>query len=105
MTAETENLFDPSNFPALLEFLPAYLHEDFGEEYGSVAQAITALIADASGDQIYNLRQEWNALRELFAGQPLQHLQQALRELGAAWHPQSEQEVRSVDEILRQAEA
>jgi hypothetical protein len=23
--------FDPGNFPALLEFLPAYLHQDFGE--------------------------------------------------------------------------
>jgi len=102
---QKQNHFDPGDFPALLEFFPAYLHEDFGEEYGSAAKAIAALLSDASGDQIYNVRQEWTTLRKHFVGQPLQSLQQALGQLGAAWHPQSDDEVRAVDEILREAEA
>jgi hypothetical protein len=32
-------------------------------------------------------------------------MQSGLAQLGAAWQPQSEQELQAVDEILRQAEA
>jgi hypothetical protein len=97
--------FDPEDFPALREFLPAYLHEDFGEEYGSAAQAIGALIADASGDQIRNVKEEWQVLRQHFSGRAWPELQRALAQFGAAWQPQSEQELQAVDEILRRAEA
>ena len=31
--------FDPARYPALVEFLPAYLNEDFGEKYGTAAAA------------------------------------------------------------------
>jgi len=97
--------FDPENYPALMEFLPAYLHEDFGEEYGSAERAFGALVSDASGDQIRNLKEEWQALRQAFAGRPLPEVQSGLTQLGAAWQPQSEEELQTVDEILRQAEA
>ncbi|HKM67106.1 MAG TPA: hypothetical protein VJX70_08065 [Candidatus Acidoferrum sp.] len=99
------NTFDAENYPALLEFLPAYLHEDFGEEYGSATQAFAALIGDASGDQIRNVREEWQALRQAFSGQPWQNLQDALVQLGTAWRPQSEAELQAVDEMLSRAEA
>ena len=96
---------DPQNYPALREFLPAYLHEDFGGEYGSAAKAMTALVSDASADQIRILREEWRRLRRGLAGQPLHAVQQALVEIGAAWHPRSERELQEVDEILSRAEA
>jgi hypothetical protein len=32
-------------------------------------------------------------------------MQNGLAQLGAAWRPQSEEELQAVDEILRQAEA
>ena len=102
---ERHNHFDPGNFPSLLEFLPAYLHQDFGEEYGSAAKAVAALVSDASGDQIHDVKEEWKALRQQFSGHPLHSLQLALEKLGAAWQPQSEQEVQAVDEILSQAQA
>jgi len=97
--------FDPGDYPALLEFLPAYLHQDFGAEYGSAAQAIAALVADASGDQIRSVKHEWAALRQALIGHPLHDTQHALRELGAAWQPQSEHELQAVDEILNRAGA
>ena len=106
MTYEHEEKidFDPGSYPALLEFLPAYLHEDFGDEYGSSADAITALLADASGDQIRNVKEEWHALRQALAGRPLRDIQLALGELGTAWQPQSEHELQVVDQILSRAE-
>lgn len=99
------NTFDPGDYPALLEFLPAYLHEDFGEEYGTASGALTALVSDASADQIRNVKEEWAALRNALSGQPLEKIQQALSALGTAWQPQAEQELREVDEILSRAEA
>jgi CdiI immunity protein len=97
--------FDPEDYPALMEFLPAYLHEDFDVEYGSAARAFAALVSDASGDQIRNVKEEWTALRQALSGQPLTDVQKGLAQLGAAWQPQSEEELQAVDEILRQAEA
>jgi len=99
------NHFDPESYPALMEFLPAYLHQDFGAEYGSAARAFVALVSDANGDQIRNVKEEWQALRQAFSGRTLPDMQSALVQLGAVWQPQSEQELQAVDEILRQAEA
>jgi hypothetical protein len=99
------NHFDPESYPALMEFLPAYLHEDFQVEYGSAARAFAALVSDASGDQIRNVKEEWQTLRQVFSERPLPDVQNGLAQLGAAWQPQSEQELQTVDEILRQAEA
>ena len=99
------NPFDPESFPALMEFLPAYLHEDFGVEYGSAARAFAALVSDSNGDQIRNVKEEWTALRQALSGQSLTEVRNGLAQLGAAWQPQSEEELQAVDEILRQAEA
>lgn len=92
--------FDPTEYPALHEMLPAYLHQDFGEEYGSACDAAKAFVGDASGDEVRNVCEEWAALRKAFDGRPLAKLQEALRALGAAWMPRSEKEIRAVDEIL-----
>ena len=103
--AKKPHHFEPESYPALMEFLPAYLHEDFGVEYGSPARAFAAMVSDASGDQIRNVKEEWTALRRAFAGRSLPEMQSGLARLGAAWQPQSEQELQAVDEILQQAEA
>jgi hypothetical protein len=103
--AKKPNHFEPESYPALMEFLPAYLHQDFGAEYGSAARAFAALVSDASGDQIRNVKEEWLELRRTFSGRPLAEMHSGLAQLGAAWQPQSEQELQVVDEILRQAEA
>ena len=69
--AKESNHFDPENYPALMEFLPAYLHEDFGAEYGSVERAFAAIVSDANGDQIRNVREEWTTLRQAFSGRAI----------------------------------
>ena len=96
--------FDKTEYPALLEFVPAYLHQDFGEEYGSAAKAVTAFLADASRDQILQVKEEWQRLHHVLGDRSLGEWLAALRQLGSAWQPQSVQEVQSVSEILSRAE-
>lgn len=106
MTYEKPNVpFDPGNFPALLEFLPAYLHQDFGEEYGSAAAALKSFLSEASADEIRGVREEWGHFRSSFAGKPLPEVLAALEQLGSAWSPENEADLRTVDEILTQGEA
>ena len=97
--------FDPADYPALRDFLPAYLHQDFGEDYDSVAEAIQGFVAEASGDEILQVKEEWKLFRADFRGRPLREIQGALGALGSAWLPASEGELRQVDEILIGAQA
>jgi hypothetical protein len=97
--------FDPADYPALREFFPAYLHQDFGEEYGSPAAAVKGFLADASGDEILQVKDEWKVFRSAFQDQPLQEIQTALGKLGSAWVPEREGQLAQLDEILGHAEA
>lgn len=92
--------FDAGDYPALLEFLPAYLHQDFGEEYGSAGAAVKAFVAEASGDEILQAKEEWKRFRESFRGKPLNETQAALESFGCAWLPTNDAELKEIDEIL-----
>jgi contact-dependent growth inhibition (CDI) system CdiI-like immunity protein len=105
MKQEEKKEFDPNDYPALQEFLPAYLHEDFAEEYESVGEAVKEFLAEASGDEIQNVRDEWLRLQKRFADRPFAEVQSAMRSLGAAWQPANEAEWKSVDEILSGSQA
>jgi CdiI immunity protein len=97
--------FDPADYPALREFLPAYLHQDFGEEYDSPREAVEGFVSEASGDEILQVKEEWESFRANFAGQPLKQIQIALQRLGSGWMPANEAELRQLDEVLSRAQA
>jgi hypothetical protein len=97
--------FVPANYPALRDSLPGYLHEDFQETSGTVAGAVEAFLSEASEEEIQAVREEWQRLRKQFAGRPLKELQAALAQLGIAWRPASEAELRGVDGILARGKA
>ena len=97
--------FDPADFPALREFFPAYLHQDFGEEYGSADGAVKGFLADASGDEILQVKEEWKVFRAVFRGCAFEEIRAALGKLGSAWSPIHERELESLDEILSRAVA
>jgi hypothetical protein len=97
---DEKKLFTPANYPALREFLPAYLHQDFMQEYGSAAEAAKAFLAEANGDEREDVKNEWRQLRKSFAGHPFSEFQGALHKLGSAWRPQSETALKDFDEIL-----
>jgi hypothetical protein len=97
--------FDPADYPALREFFPAYLHQDFAQEYGSPIAAVKAFVADASGDEILQVKEEWKAFRRNSRKQPFAEIQSAMNALGSAWQPQDPAQLQQLDEILSHAEA
>ena len=100
-----EKPFDPADYPALREFFPAYLHQDFGDEYGSAAGAVKGFLGDASGDEILQVKDEWKAFRSALLRRPFQEIQSAIGELGSEWQPQNETELKELDEIFARAKA
>lgn len=96
--------FDPDNFSRLQDFFGGYLHEDFAEEYGSAEEALRTFLSDASGDEILNVKEEWQGFRALMKDRPFSDTQTALQRLGAAWQPSTPSELASLDEILSQAQ-
>jgi CdiI immunity protein len=96
--------FEPADYPALREFFPAYLHQDFGEEYGTAAEAVEGFLADASGDEILQVKEEWRAFRHAARSWPFREIQASLGQLGSAWLPENEEQLRELDEILGRAE-
>ncbi|HEY1469976.1 MAG TPA: contact-dependent growth inhibition system immunity protein [Candidatus Acidoferrum sp.] len=105
MKHEEGNRFDANDYPALQEFFPAYLHEDFAEEYESAVEAVKEFLAEASGDEIQNVRDEWLRLRKALADRSFAEVQSAVGSLGAAWQPANKAEWKSVDEILSGSQA
>jgi len=97
--------FDAADYPALRDFFPAYLHQDFAQEYGSAAAAVKGFVSDASGDEIVQVREEWKSFRNALRGRPLREIQSAMSALGSAWLPQNEAQFHEIDEILSHAEA
>jgi hypothetical protein len=103
MTHEEKNKkapFDPDDYSALQDFLGGYLHEDFIEEYGSAAEALRTFLSDASGDEIQNVKEEWQRFRAFLEDRPFSESQSALHRLGAAWQPTNGAELAVLDEIL-----
>ncbi|MGB7848046.1 MAG: contact-dependent growth inhibition system immunity protein [Candidatus Acidiferrum sp.] len=103
--AHEEKPFDPADFPSLREFFPAYLHQDFLEEYTSAADAVKGFVADGSGDEILQVKEEWKMFRTACRDRPIEETRAALGQLGSAWVPETEAQLEELDEILTRAEA
>jgi hypothetical protein len=87
-------------FPALRAFLAAYLHQDFQDEYGSAAAAAKAFCADANDAECSAVRGEWKIWRTSVEQSSLDEIAQSLRHLGAAWQPESLQDLDGVGKAL-----
>ena len=86
-------------FPALGAFLRSYLHQDFGQEYGSVTEAVKAFCDDATEAEIATVSVEWRGFLETVAGRPVDEINNLLRaKLGSAWNLGG---VDELDEITR----
>ena len=89
-----------ADFPALREFFPGYLHQDFLDEYGSAAGAAKAFRNDASETEIEAVRHEWKAWRAGLGKASPDEIAEAARELGAAWQPQTLEDLDHVETAL-----
>jgi hypothetical protein len=102
--SHSQSSFDPADYSALREMLPAYLHQDFADEYGSAEKAFQGFLQEASGDEILQVREDWQRFRKALKSRPWNEIQAALGRLGSAWIPQNETELRRLDEILSHAQ-
>jgi len=102
--SSSPSAFEPADYPALREMLPAYLHQDFADEYGSAVKAIEGFLQEASGDEILQVKEDWLRLRKALARRPWKECQKAFTRLGSAWTPQSEADLKRLDEILSRAQ-
>ena len=92
--------FFAEDFPALQDFLGAYFHEDFMDEYGSPEAATKQFCEDAAPEEVRQTLQEWRALYAKLKGQPITEWRAALRKLGGAWQIASLADTVRVGEIL-----
>ncbi|MDP9339046.1 MAG: hypothetical protein M3P45_09280 [Acidobacteriota bacterium] len=86
-----------ADFPSLREFFSAYLHEDFGDEYGSAASAARAFLGDASLEEAATTCEEWSKLRKILSGRPMPEVHATLQKLGGAWRPVDMEELETLD--------
>ena len=84
-------------FPALEAFCAAYLNQDVHEIYGSAAAAVDAFRADASADEVRQLRSEWAAFRAaLPRGASADRLARFEHTFAAGWAPSRFSQVAAV---------
>lgn len=87
--------FEASHYSHLREFLRAYLHEDWPDEYGSVSEAVEQFWQDTGTASIAHVAEEWNRLQKT-AGHKISATVDMLSRLGGAWNPTSQ---KDLDEI------
>ena len=90
-------------FPALIDFVRGYLHEDSPVVHGSVRAAAAAFRADASPEERRRLAREIAALAAGAASLPLKTLREFVtKELGSAWIPRSRDELEAMLDELQE---
>jgi hypothetical protein len=89
-----------NRYPLLHQFFRGYLHQDFPEEYGSVAGALRQYREDAGAKEFGEFSAEWSRLVGETWGLDVREIDRILSaELGGSWH------VANSDEIARFTEA
>lgn len=87
-------------FPALRGFFSGYLHQDFRDEYGSVAGAAKAFRNDASEAEVTAVQNEWKRWRATILNSSAHETGKALRQLGCFWQPQNSSEMDLLQEAI-----
>ncbi len=88
------------------QFFHGYLHQDFPEEYGSIAGALRQYRADAGEDEFASFAGEWSRFldetRELGASE-IDSILSA--DLGGTWHVASAREIARFTEAVERSGA
>ena len=84
-------------FPAIEAFAAAYLNQDVHELYGGPLAAADAFRADASPDDLRQVRAEWTAFRaSLPRGPSIDRLSRFEQAFGAGWTPSRFSQIAAV---------
>jgi hypothetical protein len=95
-----------TRYPLLHQFFRGYLHQDFPEEYGSVAGALRHYREDAGEAEFTSFAREWsnflNETRELGAAE-IDHILSS--DLGGSWQVASAREIERFTEAVERSGA
>jgi hypothetical protein len=89
-------------YPLVHKFFRGYLHQDFPEEYGSVAGAVRAFKQDVGANEYASFAEQWSQLINEIHDWPTSEIGIVVSEnLGASWNVTSRQELLSFSEIVK----
>jgi hypothetical protein len=89
------------HFPALRAFMRSYLHQDFGEEYGSVEEAARTFVDDATEAEVATVLTEWREFLGMTRGKPLGEINNLMgSKLVSAWVAGGWGDLESITEAL-----
>jgi hypothetical protein len=95
-----------THYPLLHQFFRGYLHQDFPEEYGSIAGALRQYREDGGAEEFARFAAEWSSFldetRELGAAE-IDHI--LCTELGGSWHVASSREIARFTEAVERSGA
>jgi hypothetical protein len=90
-----------SRYPLLHQFFRGYLHQDFPEEYGSIAGALRQYRADSGEEEYERFSAEWDAFTRDIAELNSVEVDRILSvELGGSWHVASSREIARFTEAV-----
>lgn len=78
-----------AEWPALVAFFRGYLHQDAGQEHGSVELAFDQFWDDAAADERAAFARQWRLFLTRIEGRAWHRLERRLLPLGLAWMPQA----------------
>ena len=83
-----------TRYPLLHQFFRGYLHQDFPEEYGSIAGALRDYRKDAGEEEFASFAAEWNSFLDETRELGVPEIDRILSaELGGSWHVASAREI------------
>lgn len=95
-----------NRYPLLHQFFRGYLHQDFPEEYGSVAGALRQYREDAGAEEFGQFVMEWNRFRSETLELNAPEVDRILcAELGGSWHVAGAHELERFTEAVERSGA
>ncbi len=95
-----------THYPLLYQFFSGYLHQDFPEEYGSIAGALRRYREDAGAEEFANFATEWSSFLDETREFEASEIDRILSdELGGSWHVASSREIARFTEAVERSGA
>jgi hypothetical protein len=101
---EPLEILTPEDLPRLAQFLTAYLHEDWNQDYDSAAEAVYDYLVEADLNDVEELAAEWGAFTRATRGLPLDEVNRILAgRFGSGWRVLSRAEIDGVSQEIGNA--
>lgn len=93
-----------ARYSLLHQFFRGYLHQDFPEEYGSIAGALRQYHADAGDSEFARFRREWEAFLAETGKLSASEIDRIFSEgFGGSWHVASRREIDRFTEAVKKS--